>query len=140
MVSFNSVVMVGRLVREPELKYVANGAPVCRFRIAASRKFTKSDGQKSEDTTFVDVDTWRRLAEICKQFLHKGKEVLIMGSLKLDEWIDSKTQQRRSKIKIIAQNVQFLGPKEDAGPDDPPAGGDESGAEDEAVEKEETDS
>ncbi len=116
MASFNAVVMVGRLVRDPELKYVANGAPVCRFRIAASRKFTRSDGQKGQDTTFVDVDAWRRLAEICKQYLRKGKEVLIMGSLRLDEWIDSKTQQRRSKLKIIAQNVQFLGPREDGAP------------------------
>lgn len=120
MASFNSVVMVGRLVRDPEMKYVANGAPVCKFRIAASRRFTKSDGQRAEDTTFVDVDAWRRLAEICGQFLKKGRQVLIMGSLRLDEWLDAKTQQKRSKLKIVARDVQFLWSKEEAaamGPD-----------------------
>jgi single-strand DNA-binding protein len=115
MASFNNVVMVGRLVRDPELKYVGNGAPVCTFRIAASRRFKKSDGQKSEDTTFVDVDAWRRLAEICSQFLKKGRQVLIMGSLRLDEWTDAKTQQKRSKLKIIARDVQFLWSKEEGG-------------------------
>ena len=113
MASFNSVVMVGRLVRDPEMKYVANGAPVCKFRIAASRRFTKSDGPRAEDTTFVDVDAWRRLAEICGQFLKKGRQVLIMGSLRLDEWLDAKTQQKRSKLKIVARDVQFLWSKEE---------------------------
>lgn len=113
MASFNSVVLVGRLVRDPELKYVANGAPICKFRIASSRRFTRSDGQKAEDTTFVDVDAWRRLAEICAQFLKKGRQVLIMGSLRLDEWLDAKTQQKRSKLKIVAREVQFLWSKED---------------------------
>ena len=125
MASFNSVVMVGNLVRDPELKYVANGAPVCRFRIAASRKFTKSDGEKAQDTTFVDVDAWRRLAEICSQFLKKGRQVLVMGSLRLDEWTDAKTQQKRSKLKIIARDVQFLWAKEDGGEVEAPAGEDE---------------
>lgn len=115
MASFNNVVLVGNLVRDPELRYVANGAPVCTFRIAASRRFTKSDGQKAEDTTFVDVDTWRRLAEICNQFLKKGRQVLIMGSLRLDEWTDAKTNQKRSKLKIIARDVQFLWAKEAGG-------------------------
>lgn len=132
MASFNSVVMVGRLVRDPEMKYVANGAPVCRFRLAASRKFTKSDGQKSEDCTFVDVDAWRRLAEICHQFLKKGREVLVMGSLRLDEWTDAKTGQRRSKLKIVAREVQFLWAKESD--DDAPAeAGSEPDADAEAV-------
>lgn len=126
MASFNTVVMVGNLVRDPELKYVANGAPVCRFRIAASRRFTKTDGEKGQDTTFVDVDAWRRLAEICSQFLKKGRQVLILGSLHLDEWTDSKTQQKRSKLKIIARDVQFLGPRDDGGgPESPAAGGEE---------------
>jgi single-strand DNA-binding protein len=134
MASFNNVVMVGNLVRDPELKYVANGAPVCRFRIAASRRFTKSDGQKSQDTTFVDVDAWRRLGEICSQFLKKGRQVLIMGSLHLDEWTDQKTQQKRSKLKIIARDVQFLWPKEEGGDIEP---GDASEAEMTPSEKEE---
>ncbi len=111
MANFNSVVIVGRLTRDPELKYTPGGAPVCSFGVATSRRWTKEDGQKGEDTMFLDVDVWRRMAEICSQFLKKGREVLVMGSLRQSRWTDPKTQQPRSKIRVVAQQVQFLGPK-----------------------------
>jgi single-strand DNA-binding protein len=111
MADFNNVVIVGRLTRDPELRYASSGAPVCSFSVATSRKYTKQDGQKAESTTFVDVDVWRRMAEICAQFLKKGREVLVMGSLLQDRWVDAKTQQNRSKIKLLAQQVRFLGPR-----------------------------
>jgi single-strand DNA-binding protein len=109
MANFNSVVIVGRLTRDPELKYSPSGAPVCSFSIATSQKYTKADGEKTESTTFLDVDVWRRLAEICSQFLKKGREVLVMGSLKQARWVDKQTQQPRSKIRVLAQSVQFIG-------------------------------
>ena len=111
MADFNSVVIVGRLTRDPELRYTPSGAPVCSFGVATTRRFTKEDGQKSETTTFLDVDVWRRLAEICSQFLKKGREVLVLGTLRQSRWTDAKTQQVRSKIRVVAQQVQFLGPK-----------------------------
>jgi single-strand DNA-binding protein len=114
MANFNSVVVVGRLTRDPELKYSPSGAPVCSFSIATSQRWTKSDGARTESTTFLDVDVWRRLAEICSQFLKKGREVLVMGSLKQARWVDKTTQQPRSKIRVIAQNVQFLWKRETA--------------------------
>ena len=113
MADFNSVVLLGRLTRDPELKYVANGAPVCKFSIATNHRYTKSDGQRAESVTFVEVDVWRRLAEICSQFLKKGREVLVTGTLKQDRWIDQATQQTRSKLKVVAREVKFIGPRRD---------------------------
>ena len=113
MANFNSVVVVGRLTRDPELRYAANGAPVCSFGLATSQKYSREGGEKAETTTFLDITAWRRLAEICAQFLRKGREVLVMGSLRQSRWTDAKTQQPRTRIKIVAQNVQFLWKRED---------------------------
>lgn len=115
MANFNSVVIVGRLTRDPELKYAPSGAPVCSFGIATSHSYTKEDGQKTESTTFLDVSAWRRLAELCQQFLKKGREVLVMGTLRQSRWTDPKTNQPRSKIRVVAQNVQFFWGRERAG-------------------------
>ena len=120
MANFNSVVIVGRLTRDPELKYSPSGAPVCSFSIATSQKYTKADGEKAESTTFLDIDVWRRLAEICAQFLKKGREVLVMGSLKQARWVDKTTQQPRSKIRVVAQSVQFLWKREAEAPEPEP--------------------
>jgi single-strand DNA-binding protein len=131
MADFSSVVIVGRVVRDPELRYVAGGAPVCTLSVATSRRFTKADGAKVEATTFVDVDVWRRAAELCVQFLKKGREILVTGSLRQDRWVDESTKQKRSRLKVVAQSVQFLGPKPvavPAGATEPEAqdGGDEA--------------
>lgn len=115
MANFNSVVIVGRLTRDPELKYAPSGAPVCSFGVATSHKYTKDDGTKAETTTFLDVSAWRRLAEICQQFLKKGREVLVMGTLRQSRWTDPKTNQSRSKIRVVAQNVQFFWGRETRG-------------------------
>ncbi len=117
MANFSSVVIVGRLTRDPQLRYAPGGAPVCCLSVATSRRFTREDGQKTESTTFIDVDVWRRMAEICAQFLRKGREVLVMGSLRQSRWKDPKTQESRSKIRVLAQQVQFLGPRPDAEPE-----------------------
>jgi len=116
MADYNSVVLLGRLSRDPELKYAPSGAPVCTFSVATNQHYTKSDGQKAQAVTFVDVTAWRRLAELCSQFLRKGREVLVSGVLKQDRWIDAKTQQPRSKLKVVAREVKFVGPRPDAEP------------------------
>jgi single-strand DNA-binding protein len=116
MADFNSVVLLGRLTRDPELRYVGNGAPVCSFSVATNHHYTKSDGEKAQSVTFIDVDVWRRLAELCSQFLKKGRQVLVTGMLKQDRWTDSKTQQPRSRLKVVAREVKFLGPRPDAEP------------------------
>ena len=119
MADYNSVVLLGRLCRDPELKYAPSGAPVCTFSVATNQHYTKSDGQKAQAVTFVDVTAWRRLAELCSQFLRKGREVLVSGVLKQDRWIDAKTQQPRSKLKVVAREVKFVGPRPDAEPAEP---------------------
>ena len=119
MADYNSVVLLGRLSRDPELKYAPSGAPVCTFSVATNQHYTKSDGQKAQAVTFVDVTAWRRLAELCSQFLRKGREVLVSGVLKQDRWIDAKTQQPRSKLKVVAREVKFVGPRPDAEPAEP---------------------
>ena len=118
MANFNSVVVVGRLTRDPELRYVPSGAPVCSFSVATSRRYTKEGGEKVEETTFLDVDAWKRLPETCSQFLKKGREVLVMGTLWQSRWVDQKIQQKRSKIRIVANVVQFLGRRPDEEPQD----------------------
>jgi len=122
MADFNSVVLLGRLARDPELRYVGSGAPVCSFSVATNQNYTKSDGQKAQAVTFVDVTAWRRLAEICNQFLKKGRQVLVTGTLRQDRWIDTKTQQPRSKLKVVAREVKFIGPRPDAEPEEGPRG------------------
>lgn len=109
MANFNSVTILGRLTRDPELRYAQSGAPVCSFGVATSHRYTKADGQKAETTTFLDVSVWRRLAEICQQFLKKGREVLVMGTLRQSRWTDPKTNQPRSKLRVVAQTIQFIG-------------------------------
>src|SRR5262245_1329060 len=118
MADFNSVVLLGGLARDPELRYGGSGAPVCSFSVATNQNYTKSDGQKAQSVTFVDVTAWRRLAEICNQFLKKGRQVLVTGTLKQDRWVDTKTQQPRSKLKIVAREVKFLGPRTDEEPEE----------------------
>ncbi|HEV3029527.1 MAG TPA: single-stranded DNA-binding protein [Planctomycetota bacterium] len=116
MADFNSVVLLGRLVRDPELRYAPSGDPVCSFSIATNHRYTKSDGQKVHSVTFVDVDAWRQLAELCSQDLKKGGQALISGTLKQDRWVDAKTQQPRSRLKVLAREVKLVGPRTDEEP------------------------
>jgi len=109
MANFNSVVVIGRLTSDPELRYAPSGAPVCSFTVATSRRITDDSGESVVQTTFLDVDTWRRMAEVCAQFLKKGREVLVMGTLRQSRWVDPDTKEPRTKIKVVAQQVQFLG-------------------------------
>lgn len=109
MSDLNSVVLVGRLVRDPELKYTPQGAPVCEFTLASNRRFTKKDGEKVEEVAFVDVVAWNRLAEISAEYLKKGRMVVVSGQLIQDRWEDKETGQKRSKLRVQAQTTQFLG-------------------------------
>jgi single-strand DNA-binding protein len=120
MANFNAVMLMGRLTHDPELQYSKTGIPVCRLSLATNRKFKKSDGTDGEETLFIDVNTWRRLAEICAQFLKKGREVFISGTLVQSRWTDA-NGQKRSRIRVTADTVQFLGaPKNDGGGESAP--------------------
>jgi len=109
MSDLNSVVLVGRLVRDPELRYTPEGAAVSEFTVASNRKFTRKDGEQVEEVIFVDVVAWNRMAEVVAEHLKKGRSVAIAGTLIQDRWEDEGTGQKRSKIRIKAHTVQFLG-------------------------------
>jgi len=119
MVSFNSVVLAGHLARDPELRYTPQGKAVCDFAMGVNRKFTKANGEKVEEVAFVDVTAWDRTAEACGEYLAKGRAVLVAGHLIQDRWQDESTGQKRSKLRVVAERVQFLGgggSKDDAQP------------------------
>src|SRR5579872_4708000 len=109
MASFNQVVLMGHLTRDPELRYTPQGVAVCDFALAVNRKFTKKDGEKVEEVAFVDVTCWNRLAEIAAEFLLKGRALLISGHLVQDRWEEEGTGKKRSKLRVIADTLQFLG-------------------------------
>jgi single-strand DNA-binding protein len=110
MADVNIVVLAGRLTRDPEMRYTPSGMAVAKLGMAIGRRFKDSQsGQMREETTFVDVEVWGRQAETASQYLSKGRGLLVEGELRLDQWDDKQTGQKRSKMKVVASRVQFLG-------------------------------
>lgn len=109
MSSFNKVILLGHLTRDPELRYTPKGTAVAKIGLAVNRNWTTESGEKKEEVTFVDIDVFGRVAENCGQYLKKGRPVLIEGRLKLDQWDDKQTRQRKSKLGVVGETVQFLG-------------------------------
>ena len=107
MASLNRVFLIGNLTRDPELRYIPSGTAVADFGLALNRKWTGQDGQKHEETTFVDVTLWARTAELSSEYLHKGDPVFIEGRLQLDQWQD-KEGQKRQKLRVVGERMQFL--------------------------------
>ncbi len=109
MASYNRIIIVGNLTKDPELKQIGGGQQVCRMSIASNRQFkNRQTGAMTQEVCFVDVDVWGPQAESCKQYLAKGRPALVEGRLKLDSWKDSEGQTR-SKHSIVAERVVFLG-------------------------------
>jgi single-strand DNA-binding protein len=108
MANLNKVMLIGNLTRDPELRYTPKGTAVADIGLAINRVWKDEQNQKQEETTFVDVTLWGRQAELAQQFLAKGNPVYIEGRLNLDTWDDKATGQKRSKLKVIGENLQFL--------------------------------
>lgn len=109
MASFNRVILMGNLTRDPEVKYVASGTAVTEIGLAVNRTwFDKGSNEKKEETTFVDVTLWGRQAEVAGEYLAKGRGVLIEGRLQLDTWEDRETKQKRSKLRVVCENMTML--------------------------------
>lgn len=109
MASFNRVIMIGNLTRDPEFKQLTSGQAVCKLGLASNRQFkNKQTGSMVQEVCFVDVDVWGPQADVCKQYLQKGRPVLIEGRLKFDSWQDQ-DGTKRSKHSIVADRVTFLG-------------------------------
>lgn len=107
MITLNKVFMVGNLARDPDMRRTPSGTPVTEFRLAVSDSYTNSSGEKHDRTCFIDVVCWRRLAESCYEYLHKGSPVFVEGRLEQDTWT-TKDGQRRSRIRVVAYSVQFI--------------------------------
>ena len=110
MASLNHIFLIGNLTRDPELRYTPSGTAVGGFGMAINRRYTTKNGEKREEVDFFEIEVWDRQAEICNEYLSKGRPVLIEGRLKQDRWEDE-SGNKRSKLKIVANNVQFLSQK-----------------------------
>ena len=114
MASLNKVLLIGNLTQDPELRRIPSGTAVATLRLAVNESYQSKSGERVERTLFLDVDVWDRQAETCQQYLAKGAPVLIEGRLQLDTWDDKETGQKRSRLKVRAERVQFLsGPRRD---------------------------
>ncbi len=106
--SVNKVFLMGNLTRDIELKHTPSDQSVATIGIAVNRTFKTRDGESREETTFVDCEAWGRTAEVMSQYLRKGRPVFIEGRLKLDQWDDRETGNKRSKLKVVIDNFQFV--------------------------------
>jgi single-strand DNA-binding protein len=131
MASVNRVILIGNLGRDPELRYTPSGTAVANFSLATTDRFSNKQGERQERTEWHRIVAWGRTAELCAQYLSKGRSVYVEGRLQTNEWEDKEGQKRRT-TEIVAQTVQFLGgrnagesgggppPSSGGGPDSPP--------------------
>ena len=113
MASFNKVILIGNLTRDVEVRHTPKGTAIAKLGLAVNRKWKNEAGENKEEVTFVDVDTFGRNAENAAQYLRKGSPLMVEGRLKLDTWDDKQTNQKRSKLGVVAETIQFLGQKQD---------------------------
>jgi single-strand DNA-binding protein len=113
MASFNRVILMGNVTRDPELRYLASGSAVCELGMAMNRRYKDKDGNWVDEPTYVDVTLWSRTAEIAGEYLSKGSPVLIEGHLKLDSW--EKDGKKNYKLKVVGDTMQLLGTRGQGG-------------------------
>ena len=116
MASFNRVILVGNLTRDPQVRYTPGGTAVAEIGLAVNRQwFDKQSNSRKEEVTFVDVTLWGRTAEIAGEYLGKGRQVLIEGRLQTDSWEDKESGQKRSKLRVVCENMTMLGSRSEGG-------------------------
>ena len=106
--NLNKTMLIGNLTRDVEMKYIPSGAAVANFGLAVNRTYANSDGEKVDDVCYIDIVAWNRLAEVAGEYLTKGQPIFVEGRLQMDSWEDA-DGKKRSKLKVVAQNIQFLG-------------------------------
>ena len=109
--NLNKVFIGGNITRDIELRNLPGGQAIAQIGLAVNRSWTGTDGQKKEETTFIDCEAWGKTAEVMHKYLAKGRPVFIEGRLKLDQWDDKETGQKRSKLKVVVDGFQFVGSK-----------------------------
>lgn len=108
MADLNEVRLIGRLTRDPELRATPAGASVCSFGLATNRKYKGNDGTLKDETTFVEISCWGKVAENVSKYMKKGRLIFAAGRLKFESWDDKQTGQKRNKTSVVAESVQFL--------------------------------
>ncbi len=134
MANFNKVYLMGNLTRDPEMRVTPKGTAICQFGLAISRSWKDESGQTREETAFVDIEAWGKQGEIVAKYCTKGRPLFVEGRLKFDQWEDKTSGQKRSKLKVVLENFQFIGGRGDgaqaggaaAGEPSEPAGGEGS--------------
>lgn len=126
MAYLNKVFLIGNLTRDPELRVTPKGTPICNFGLAVNRQFKDESGASRDETTFVDIEAWGKQGELVAKYLTKGAPAMVEGRLRLDTWEDKNGGGKRSKLKVILDNVQFLSSRGQGGN----AGGEGEGAPD----------
>lgn len=128
MASYNKVLLLGNLTRDPQVRYTPGGTAVAELGLAVNRTwFDKQANQKKEETTFVDVTLWGRQAEVAGEYLSKGRSVFIEGRLQLDQWEDKTSGEKRSKLKVVGEAMQMVGGRSEGGGDGGGGGGGQQG-------------
>lgn len=115
MANLNKVMLIGNLTRDPEIKFTPKGTAIAQLGLAINRNWTNDAGEKQEETTFVDVELFGRVAQIAGDYLKKGRPVFIEGRLKLDTWEDKASGQKRSKMRVVGEQLQLLGSRDGGG-------------------------
>jgi single-strand DNA-binding protein len=110
MASYNKAILMGNLVRDPELRHTPSGQPVCNFDLAMNRNYTTQAGEKRDEVCYMTVVVWGKQAEQCNEFLKKGRAALVDGHIQQRSW-ETPEGQKRSKHEVVAERVQFIGPK-----------------------------
>jgi single-strand DNA-binding protein len=123
MASFNQVILLGNLTRDPQLKYLPSQTAVTEFGLACNRKFKSQSGEDREEVTFVDCSAFGKQAELINQYFTKGKPIFIQGRLKYDQWEDKQGGGKRSKLHVVVENFQFIGGRDGGGSAPRDAGG-----------------
>lgn len=113
----NKVMIIGHLGRDPEMRYTPSGRPVASFSVAVSRNWKSSNGERKSETEWFKIVAWGKLAEICKEYLHKGQQVYIEGRLQTRQWEDKEGQQRTS-VEVVANEMTMLGERREKGMSD----------------------
>jgi len=108
MANLNKVMIIGNVTRDPEIKYTPQGRAVTDIGIAVNRVYTPEGGERREETTYIDVTLWGRTAETAAEYCKKGRSVYVEGRLQLDTWEDKTSGQKRSKLRVVAENYQLL--------------------------------
>ena len=119
MASFNKVILLGNLTRDPELRYTPKGMAVARLGMAVNRSYKTDGGENREEVTFIDIDAWGKQAELISQYLRKGSPLFMEGRLKLDQWDDKQSGQKVSKLRVVMESFQFVGGNRDSQPSQP---------------------